>query len=228
MNVPKLLPLNSSIFDSSMEYQIKHTKTFRYQASSDNNRLEKVLYVLHGYGQLIEFFIRKFRNVPKNLLIVAPEGMHRFYLDGTSGRVGASWMTKEARETDIKDTISYLNKVDQEVSTRYAIKKRFLLGFSQGGATAARWEQLGSVNFDGVILWACIFPPDLAIANTNKLNSNHFFVIGNQDEYFSKSAQQELSNYYSGQGYQIVSYHGTHDIVNETLTEILRQMDSNL
>lgn len=210
-----------------MEHQFQHTKTFRYQEISRVSSVEKVLYVLHGYGQLVEYFIRKFRATPEDLLIVAPEGMHRFYINGTSGRVGASWMTKEARNSDITDTISYLEQVDQEISSRYAIKKRFLLGFSQGGATAARWEQLGTVKFDGLLLWACVFPPDLDRQNLNRSNTNHFFAIGNNDEFYSEPAQQQLMKYYREIGYQIVSYEGTHDIVNETLTEILHQMNSN-
>ena len=56
-----------------------------------------VLYVLHGYGQLPAFFIRKFQaQVNAGWRVVAPEGAHRFYLKGTDGRVGASWMTREA------------------------------------------------------------------------------------------------------------------------------------
>ena len=40
--------------------------------------------------------------------IIAPQGLHKFYLEGTSGRVGASWMTKENREDDIKNYLVYL------------------------------------------------------------------------------------------------------------------------
>ncbi|MDG1428549.1 MAG: hypothetical protein P8H56_12855 [Crocinitomicaceae bacterium] len=210
-----------------MEHQFQHTKTFRYQEIARPSDVEKVLYVLHGYGQLVEFFIRKFRSTPEDLLIVAPEGMHRFYINGSSGRVGASWMTKESRDSDIEDTISFLNQVDEEISQRYNIRKRYLLGFSQGGAAAARWEQLGTVKFDGIALWACIFPPDLHFKTTSNNNVNHYFAIGDNDEFYEENSQKKLMEYYRELGYQIVPYRGTHDIVNETLTVILRQMDSN-
>lgn len=227
MNVPKIEQQNSVNFGVSMEHNISHTKTFRYQEIASNSELHKVLYVLHGYGQLVEYFIRKFRDQSEDLLIVAPEGMHRFYLNGTSGRVGASWMTKESRESDIVDTVSYLNEVNREISRRYTIKQRFLLGFSQGGAAAARWEQLGDVTFDGVLLWACVFPPDLEITTSTGNKQNHFFAIGNEDEFYAEDAQEELLTYYANIGYQITHYNGKHDIVNETLTEILQQMDTN-
>jgi predicted esterase len=211
-----------------MEYQFQHPKTYRYRLLHDDSSATKVLYVLHGYGHLIEYFIQKFRQTPEDLLIVAPEGMHRFYLNGTNGRVGASWMTKESRQSDINDTISYLNAVDEQISASYPIVKRYLLGFSQGGAAAARWEQLGTVKFDAVILWACVFPPDIdPWAMDESSTRNHYFAIGSEDEFYSKENQQKLIDHFSAIGYQIIPYLGTHDLVNETLTEILRQIDSN-
>ena len=116
-----------------MEFQLIQKKTYRYQVLNDNPQAKTVLYVLHGYGQLVKFFIQKFKNLNQEILIVAPEGMHRFYKKGNSGRVGASWMTKEARETDISDNMIYLNALDIEVARKYPITKRILLGFSQGG-----------------------------------------------------------------------------------------------
>ncbi|MFT5778824.1 MAG: putative esterase [Crocinitomicaceae bacterium] len=211
-----------------MEHQFTHSKTYRYRLLHGDRPVKKVLYVLHGYGHLIEYFIWKFQKTPEDLLIVAPEGMHRFYLKGTEGHVGASWMTKEARETDIEDTISYLNELDKQISSSYPIKKRYLLGFSQGGATAARWEQLGTVKFDALILWACVFPPDLNPWTMEKTASrNHFFVMGSEDEFFSTDKQQKLVDHYDAMGYQIIPYLGKHDLNNETLTKILGQIETN-
>jgi hypothetical protein len=57
-------------------------------------------------------FIQKFKELAsENTLIVAPEALSRFYLNGFSGRVGATWMTKEARDTEILDYLNYLNKL---------------------------------------------------------------------------------------------------------------------
>ena len=208
-----------------MEVEIKHYKTFRYEVYNASPDVTTVLYVLHGYGQLAKYFIRKFKELPENIMIVAPEGMHRFYLNGTSGKVGASWMTKEARETDISDSIDWLDHLHEQIKGQYTIKKQLLLGFSQGGATAARWETLGNVKFDGLILWACVFPPDIEIKSSLKSNIPSYFAIGSNDVYYSADNQRKLIDYYEDLGYNITTYVGKHDIHNETLTKIIRQIN---
>ena len=209
----------------NMEIEFKYQKTYRYEIINASPKATKVLYVLHGYGQLVKFFIRKFNGLPENIMIVAPEGMHRFYLKGNNGRVGASWMTKEAREMDIKDNISWLDQLDQQLSREYPIEKRWLLGFSQGGATAARWEILGKTSFDEMILWACVFPPDLQINESSKNIEQPHFVIGDEDEFYNLEQRNELLSYYKGLGYINHTYNGKHDIHLETLSEIIRQMN---
>lgn len=208
-----------------MEVEFKHTKTYRYEIINPSPSPRIVIYVLHGYGQLAKFFIRKFQHLPKDIMIVAPEGMHRFYLKQSSGRVGASWMTKEARESDITDNIDWLNELDKQISEQYSITKRILIGFSQGGATAARWEILGTVSFDEMILWACVFPPDLKLNIEASRVKNSYFVIGSEDEFYTSDQQDTLVDYYEKIGYNCIRYDGKHDIDNETLNEIVRQMN---
>jgi len=208
-----------------MEVQFKHSKSYRYEVLNASAKAKTVLYVLHGYGQLAKFFVRKFKSLPDDIMVVAPEGMHRFYVKESSGRVGASWMTKEARETDIADNISWLNELDRQISEQHSIQKRILLGFSQGGATAARWQAVGSPSFDEMILWACVFPPD--IDNNKKVEGiqNPFFVIGTEDELYDNEAQEKLIEHYNELGFTTMQYIGKHDIKNETLMEIIRQMN---
>ena len=74
--------------------------------------------LLHGYRQLAPRFLRHMRalHAPHRLL-VAPEGLSRFYLEGRPGPhrggdpVGASWMTREDREAEILDYVEYLDRV---------------------------------------------------------------------------------------------------------------------
>lgn len=206
---------------SALEGKIAHTKTYRYEVSDCDNP-KRVIYVLHGYGQLARFFIRKFANTPENTLIVAPEGMHRFYLSGSSGRVGASWMTKEARIDDIADNVSWLDQLHAEIHNTYSADEYHLIGFSQGGATAARWNELGTVNFDSMSLWACVFPPDLE--NTSRASGRSYFLIGKDDEFYNPDSQKDLIEFYSKRGFEIIHYQGEHDIENETLQKLLRQI----
>ena len=82
-------------------------------------------------------------------------GTARYYLEGAHGRVGASWMTKEAREDDIVDYVRYLDALSAEL--RLTERRPVLLGFSQGVATASRWVAMGQTAFSRLILWSGVF-----------------------------------------------------------------------
>ncbi len=211
-----------------MEQKLIASKTFRFELSSDSNEFDTVLYVLHGYGQQAQYFIRKFRGLYDKMLVVAPEGMHRFYLQGSSGRVGASWMTKEAREDDIADNIQWLNELDAHITTKYNPKRKLILGFSQGGATAARWYHKGAVTFDAMILWGCVFPPDLKPDEEIQRATNQYFVIGNEDEYYDQQSQTELVKFYIKKGFDTHRFKGKHDIDAATLEMILNKINEEV
>jgi len=209
-----------------MLHEFTSTKTFRYKTLGDPRKANNLLFVLHGYGQLSEYFIRKFKNLGEDYFIVAPEGMHRFYIKGSSGRVGASWMTKEAREIDISDNLNWLNELDEYLQLNYNFEKRILLGFSQGGATAARWYENSTIPFDHLIIWASIFPPDLKInQEMNKSNSiRNYFVLGKNDPYFNIGEQKNVIDIYYSIGFITRSFVGEHDIETETLQTILKEI----
>lgn len=119
--------------------------------------------VVHGYGQLSNYFIQSF-DIPAlhSSLIIAPEGLHRFYLQRFSGRVGASWMTKEERHSDIEDYLHYLDAVyDKYIEPLGAQIRIHVLGFSQGTATVCRWLAHTKQHIDNLVLWSGMMPPDL-------------------------------------------------------------------
>jgi predicted esterase len=208
-----------------MEQQLISKKTFRYYTKGKIEKAKHLLIVLHGYGQLAEYFIKKFEDISEDYFIVAPEGMHRFYLKGSSGRVGASWMTKEAREIDIKDNLNWLNELYFQINSEKKFDKKIVLGFSQGGATAARWinERKDITSF---ILWASVFPPDLLIGNeiiNFEERSNHF-VLGNEDEYFTPDQQTECLSFFKENNYKTHVFNGKHTIDNQILQTILSEI----
>ena len=198
--------------------QITTSKTQRCFVQGNISKSNLLLIVLHGYGQLGEYFLRKFNQLSDEYYIVAPEGMHHFYLKGSSGRVGASWMTKEARTTDIEDNNKYLDAVIESFKSKKDFEKIIVLGFSQGGATAARWTAQRK-DIDQLILWASVFPPDIEESFVSHYKKGTF-VIGKQDEFYDEAAQKiEISNY-KNLGFEIIEYEGKHDIEGTTLLKI--------
>jgi predicted esterase len=129
--------------------------------------------VCHGYGQLAAAFVTPFEKIARPWRrIVAPEALSRFYLDAArkpgdpEPRVGATWMTREDREREIDDQVTYLDALVDRVRPHRAtggVRLR-AFGFSQGVATVVRWLDRGRVRADEVILWAGSFPPDVDLA----------------------------------------------------------------
>jgi len=207
-----------------MEHTLSFQKTFRYELLNDTSDATTVLYVLHGYGQLAKYFIQKFKALDQDVLIVAPEGMHRFYRKGNSGRVGASWMTQEAREVDIADNMDWLTALDEKISAAYPIKKRIVLGFSQGGSTAARWRLSNRVMFDSLVVWGSDFPPEKKNAKEQLTgDTNNYLVIGTNDEYFDDKQRNKLIDHYKSLGFKISTYIGHHDIDTQTLIDLIQE-----
>lgn len=193
-----------------------------------NPKADRVWVVLHGYGQLANFFIRKFHvlNEDQNF-VIAPEGLHRFYLEGTGGRVGASWMTKEERETDIQDYVSYLNQVRLHYQLD-AYTKILLVGFSQGAATSARWMEMGGFQPNIYFHWAGVFPPDLEFdpQKNTFLKSENYYVVGEKDPYFDSSKIEDELKAFQKKGIAVeyLSFEGEHTID----ADILRDFDKKL
>lgn len=146
------------------ETQISISKTARFYTYGNANTAKQIWFVLHGYGQLAKYFIRNFHHLnPEEHFVVAPEGFHRFYLNGFDGRVGATWMTKEARLDDIDDYVKFLDQVAEKVIVPYLDDSKTFIafGFSQGVATASRWIAYGKFKPQKAVFWAGSFPPDL-------------------------------------------------------------------
>src|SRR5688500_17677253 len=148
-----------------MEHSISFSYQGRYYSLGDTANPKQIWFVLHGYGQLASFFIRKFSVLGEHdIRVIAPEGLSRFYRHDTEDRmrtgdmrVGASWMTRENRLTDICNYIEFLNAVYQKEAPQKNVPVT-VLGFSQGAATATRWVLDGTIPFNRLILWAGILP----------------------------------------------------------------------
>lgn len=184
----------------------------------------------HGYGQLPGRFIRGFQELATpERLIVAPEGLHRFYLDpppapAAKRRVGASWMTREDRETDIRDYVRYLDDVLAHVAPPAGARVR-AFGFSQGTATVFRWAALGASRIDELILWAGEVPADVDMARAAERLANTLILLvyGSRDELvperLMRSNQQRLEG--AGLTSQLYHYEGGHELDRELLTELI-------
>lgn len=190
---------------------------------------KNVWFVLHGYGQLAKYFIRRFDVVTdQETLIVAPEALSRLYVDAEYGKIGASWITREDRDNEVVDYLAYLNKLYDEVLVHHdpATLHITIMGFSQGAATACRWLNAGHVRADRLMLWAGFFPHGTAdvIAPDKLANVAVQYVYGEKDEFI---AQMPDPAAYLAQlktdlpQMQIIPFDGTHVVDREVLTRLV-------
>lgn len=201
-----------------MKHNIKVKKTAHYYTLGNLDAPTTIWFVLHGYGYSAKYFIKKFESILNdNTLIIAPEGLSKFYLSGVNGRVGASWMTKENREEEIIDYINYLNQLYTTIVNNSNTKIN-IIGFSQGGATASRWIADGKIKCDNFILWASFFPEDMQIKNISN-NTNSYVLYGDNDQYITEEwaeKQDELIKH-ANINYELIKFKGKHDIPSEVL-----------
>ncbi len=176
--------------DASLN-KIQVPQTARYfQLGALSAKTKHIWFVLHGYGQLAEYFIKHFEGISSDeTVIIAPEGTSRFYLKGVFERVGASWMTKVDRLDEIEDQRVFLDLLNQKVFSNVSRDqvKLTVLGFSQGVATAWRWMKSSEIKPDNFILWAGSIPEEFTAKWISQFNRIGFHAIfGTQDQYFSK------------------------------------------
>ena len=187
-----------------------------------NANTKQVWIVLHGYGQLSQYFIRKFSILSENgHFVIAPEALSKFYLSENSQRVGATWMTKEDRLNDIENYIRYLNTLYDsfDFSDNQNVT---VLGFSQGAATASRWLAHGHVHADRLLLWSGIFPPDMDIINARDslINTEVYNIYGSEDPYLNEEKRDEQRKIIEQLQLPTkhITFKGVHDIDTKTLS----------
>jgi len=202
--------------------------------------LTEVWIVCHGQGQLASRFLTRFIPLEReDRLFVAPEALSRYYLTTPQGGphapntpVGATWMTSEDREREIEDYVRYLDLLYDEIFSvvpRNAVRL-WVLGFSQGAATVARWVARGKADPDRVVLWAGLLPPELtakdAIALTRRAPLT--VVLGLQDDFAKPDvvAVQESRLKELGVPYEAIRFEGGHEIVPDALRSLAEMREN--
>lgn len=195
--------------------------------------VRELWFVLHGYSQLAAPFIEDFGAIDDGTrLIVAPEALSRFYegelsAEGhRSGKVGASWMTKESRETEIADYLAYLDLVFAHITDTLAgaAPPVTVLGFSQGGATASRWVAEGRVRAERLIVWGSSLAPELDIRGTSSplRRAGLQLVAGTHDHFITaKVVETELARLKAaGLPFTFRGFDGGHRLDDDVLRTI--------
>lgn len=201
---------------------IEVRRTARYFLLGNNKMRPNVLvFVLHGYGMSVPKFIESFRNIASDqTLIVAPEGLSRYYRRGFAGEVVASWMTKEDRLLEIGDYVTYLDDLYRKLVPGPEVRV-MVIGFSQGATTASRWLMQGNSKADVLVIWGGDFAPDITSFPPGLPDLYH--VMASADEFIPKEKMLAQSERLRVLGFRVSEYHfeGRHEIHQPTLSRIV-------
>ena len=221
-------------YDSAMieERHITVRRTARYYVLGEESPdIDDVWFVCHGYGTLASDFIKEFEGIANTArLIVAPEGLNRYYIStapefhGPDSKVGSTWMTREDREVEIADYVRYLDDLYASIMDLIGVARVTVLGFSQGGATANRWITRGSSRADRLVMWGSTLPAD---ADLNE--AAEFFrlvdltiVYGLRDQYASQGMIESYLQTLVSHSipHHVVTFDGGHRMDRDTLKRL--------
>jgi predicted esterase len=215
--------------ENRTEKKIITPKTGKYYILGDpGDKTKNIWFALHGYGNLASDFVDKFKDIAnESTIVIVPEALNKFYVKGFYGKVGASWMTKNDRENEIKDYLNFLNNVyNREVSKIFKPDLKLnLFGFSQGTATASRWTLHNKFKVDKLILWGGSLPKDIDFkkARITFTTTALTIVVGKNDEFITEeNLSGELKVLEEKKiRYVLKKYDGKHEIQNDVLNELM-------
>jgi len=209
------------------EHHIPVTRTARfYTLGKFDENTKDVWILIHGHKQLAGDFIGLFAGLAESgSYLFAPEGLMRQYVKGDSGNVGASWMTKEDRESDIMDYVEYLDKLYFEevlpLAKTYSLKIN-TLGFSQGAATLSRWLTLGKAKVDKAVFWCGSIAHDVDFSGFKDFKNTEIHqVFGSNDPYYDQSfsvSQTEILKK-AGITSRVYIFEGGHEVNTQLMKE---------
>lgn len=209
-------------------HKIETTKTARYYSLGSFEWANELWICLHGYAHRAESFIENFRPIASDdRLIIAPEGLSRFYTRGFGGTVGASWMTREDRENEIKDYVVYLEKLYKEVLRICSSKPNriVLFGFSQGVPAILRTVAETGIKADEIVMWSGDVPRDLNFEGfiSNAKNVRKWLVYSKTDPLVRQDIYSETETLLKSHSieYELLYFDGGHEIPESALKELV-------
>jgi predicted esterase len=163
--------------------------------------------------------------------IVAPEALSRYYLEGLRGgshatsAVGATWMTREDRDSEIADQVSYLDALHDTITAAVPPHSARLtvLGFSQGVATVCRWLAYGRTRAQRLVCWGGAIPDEIELGRHSPLRHPALWLIaGSRDMYATpeRVAHQESVLRAANVPFSRLGFEGGHRLDDATILEL--------
>ena len=215
----------------AQHHQLKVSRTAHYSTIGKAGKHIKYVWIAcHGYGQLAKRFIQKFNSIAsEDTLIIAPEGLSRFYWGGVTGEVAASWMTKGDRLKEIEDYTNFISQLYNHFLPQVSADAKIILfGFSQGCATIMRWVMRAFPRFHSLVFWAGMIPEDLDYRPYLSYFSDKtiYFIYGTEDEFLTPPRLDFIQNFIKKQNLVVEesTFEGPHKIIRSELKNLAEKL----
>jgi predicted esterase len=208
------------------ENHIIVSKTARFFTLGElNEHTKNIFIVIHGWGMSAKSFLQSFDPLQtEQTFFVAPEALNRFYVKGSGGQVGATWMTREDRLNEIKDYLAYLDDIYELFDfEKYNHAHITAIGFSQGASTVTRWVNSTEKKIDSLIVYAGEVAPELLPLSENSglKRTKNTFICGTRDEFFTQPLVAKMKDAYSELHFTEIEFEGKHEINLDALRKAL-------
>ena len=196
---------------------VKTTGYYAIQLPSNGIDAETTLLcVLHGWGQNGRSFLRRFACLKQeNIIVVAPQAPHQFYLDLESRKVGFSWITVYDRNRAMDDIYRLIDDVMEAVRSQYNVHHPpVMLGFSQGCSIAYRYHLHGERPVRAIVSCGGDLPKDVRGPLAKGAPIEVLLVHGKEDGIVPLSKGEEAERILRDSGCEPTIYHfeGGHEL----------------
>lgn len=209
------------------EHKISYQTQKTYSTLNEiSDNTEYIWFVCHGIGYLSRYFITYFLVLnPEKHYIIAPQAPSKYYQDKNYKHIGASWLTREETQMEMKNNIAYFNEIYKKEIRPHSNKKLIVLGYSQGVSVAMRWIAYSKIACETLIIHSGGIPEELKPEDFDGLHFKPCLVYGKSDPYIdSKRAKEEhrKADNLFGTRLEVKNFEGAHEVSKA----IIRQFDS--
>ena len=208
--------------EKSLSYKITNT----YSTLNERTAQTKNIWIVfHGIGYLSRYFLKHFKMLnPEENYVIAPQAASKYYLNNEYRHVGASWLTKENTEVEIKNILNYLDEI-YKVEELQDAQNLIVLGYSQGVSIATRWISRRKINPAQLIIHSGKIPSELISEDFQFLrNTQVRLIYGTKDPYLDqkilKNEEKRAKQLFREQ-LEILPFEGGHEVNEQLISEFV-------
>ena len=190
------------------------------------NHIRHYWLVCHGYAQLADELLASFTDLDDgHTLILAPEGLNYFYKKGFGGAPGATWMTKQHRQSEIEDYVAYLSQLHVQILTQLPHNVRItIFGFSQGVTTICRWIMHTKPFLHQVVFWAGMLPENEPLGTISDYwqDKKLYYYYGDNDPFINDERLPLIEKIRQDNGleWETHCFEGGHEVPNSVVQDL--------